>query len=247
MNLAAVTPNDTVRVVSLVPSITETLLSWGVSPIAVTRFCEAPGLPTVGGTKNPDVEAIVSIAPDLVLMDREENRSEDAETLASARVKVHATHVLSVEDVGPALREIAGLLGVDGEPSALAPEATPGDHFSQGRFSFRAWIPIWRRPWMTLNGRTYGSSVLDHAGVENVFEDHPDTYPQSGVEDARARRPDLVLAPSEPYPFSERHRAELEAVAPAVFLDGRDLFWWGARTPAALERLRALVAGLASR
>ena len=100
---------------------------------------------------------------------------------------------------------------------------------------------------MTLNGRTYGSSVLDRAGIENVFEDHPDTYPQSGVEEARDRRPDIVLAPSEPYPFAERHRAELEAVAPAVFVDGRDLFWWGARTPSAVDRLRALAARLASR
>ena len=249
--MAPVNLDAELRVVSLVPSITETLVSWGVTPMAVTRFCEAPGIPTVGGTKNPDLEAIVSMAPDLVLMDREENRSEDAEALASAGIPVHATHVLSVEDVAPSLRKIADLLGVDGEPSAPASQSTPGGHFFPGHnfrsHSFRAWIPIWRRPWMTLNGCTYGSSVLDLAGIENVFKDHPDTYPQSGVEEARERRPDLVLAPSEPYPFAERHRAELEAVAPVVFLDGRDLFWWGARTPAAVDRLRALAARLASR
>ena len=227
--------------VSLVPSITETLLSWGVTPMAVTRFCEAPGLPTVGGTKNPDVEAIVSMKPDLVLMDREENRSEDASALAASGVPVHATHVLSVGDVWPALRKISDLLALDMEPSEPRFEAPAGGPF------FRAWIPIWRRPWMTLNGRTYGSSALDLAGISNVFSDHADSYPQSGIEEARDRRPDVVLGPSEPYPFSERHRAELEAVAPAVFVDGRDLFWWGARTPGAVERMRAMAAGLASR
>lgn len=227
------------RVVSLVPSITETLLAWGVTPIAVTRFCDAPGLPKVGGTKTPDLEAIAGLAPDLVLMDREENRLEDFEALVSAGIQVHATHVTSVEDVGPAMSEISGLVGggvTFPEPDAGAP--------ARGFFP-RAWIPIWRRPWMTLNGRTYASSLLALAGINNIFSAAADTYPQLELEEAKARTPDVVLAPSEPYPFSERHRPELELVAPVVFVDGRDLFWWGTRTSAALGRLGALAARLA--
>ena len=69
------------RVVSLVPSVTETLLAWGVDVIACTRFCEQPELLHVGGTKDPDIAAIVALAPDLVVVDREENRREDAEAL----------------------------------------------------------------------------------------------------------------------------------------------------------------------
>jgi ABC-type Fe3+-hydroxamate transport system substrate-binding protein len=230
-----------VRAVSLVPSITETLREWRVAPVGVTRFCEAPGVQTVGGTKNPDIEAILALHPDLVLMDREENRSEDAEALAAAGVQVHATHVRSVADVVPALAGIATLLGVDVDPSAFDPVPLPGGPF------FRAWIPIWRRPWMTINHDTYGSSVLAVAGVENVFADDADRYPQVSIDEAKRRGPDLVLAPSEPYPFSERHRAELEDVAPVEFVDGQDLFWWGARTPRAAGRLRALAAGLATR
>ena len=69
------------RVVSLVPSATETLRAWGVDPVACTRFCEQPDLPAVGGTKNPDVAAIVSLAPDLVVLDEEENRREDHDAL----------------------------------------------------------------------------------------------------------------------------------------------------------------------
>ena len=227
------------RVVSLVPSITETLLSWQLRPVAVTRFCEAPGIPTVGGTKNPDVAAIVTLAPDLVLLDREENRREDADALEAAGVAVFATQVRSVTDVEPALAGLADAVGIAPPPAA---EAAPSAE------SFvRAWIPIWRRPWMSIGHQTYGSSLLAAVGVDNVFAGSPDAYPEHTLDDARGRRPDVVLAPSEPYPFKERHRSELESVAPVVFVDGQDLFWWGARTPAAIMRFRELAATLPRR
>jgi hypothetical protein len=90
---------------------------------------------------------------------------------------------------------------------------------------------------MTVNTSTYGSSLLASIGVENVFADAIDRYPTVTLDDARARRPEIVLAPSEPYPFSERHRDELETVAPVELVDGKDLFWWGVRTPDARRRL----------
>jgi hypothetical protein len=96
---------------------------------------------------------------------------------------------------------------------------------------------------MTLNAATYGSSVLAALGLANVFASDPERYPTTTLDEVAARRPDLVLAPSEPYPFAERHVPELRTVAADVRLvDGRDLFWWGARTAAALERLRQVVA-----
>jgi hypothetical protein len=92
---------------------------------------------------------------------------------------------------------------------------------------------------MTLNADTYGSSVLATLGVDNVFAADTDRYPTTTLAAARDRRPDLVLAPSEPYPFGPRHVPELQEVAADVTLvDGQDLFWWGVRTPAAIERLR---------
>jgi ABC-type Fe3+-hydroxamate transport system substrate-binding protein len=225
------------RVVSLVPSITETLLAWGVTPVAVTRFCEVPGLPTVGGTKNPDLAAIVALAPDVVFMDKEENRAPDASSLTEAGVRVVATHVRDLEDVNTALVEVAAAAGVEpGSEPAEGPDPVPGR-------SRRVFVPIWRRPWMTVGGRTYGSTLLSSAGFENVFSGATEPYPEVDLDQVAARRPELVLAPSEPYPFKERHRAELEAVAPVRFVDGRDLFWWGVRTPAARRRLAALAAG----
>jgi ABC-type Fe3+-hydroxamate transport system substrate-binding protein len=219
-----------VRVVSLVPSVTETLLAWGVEPVACTRFCEQPALRHVGGTKNPDVAAIAGLAPDLVVMNDEENRREDADALSEAGLELHVVHVESVADVAPELVRLAERLDVAFERWPL-PDAPPPRR--------RAFVPIWRRPWMTINRATYGASLLAHLGVATVFEDEPDRYPTVTLEDAAARGPDVVLAPSEPYEFADRHVPELSTVAPVVFVDGKDLFWWGARTPAALVRLRA--------
>jgi ABC-type Fe3+-hydroxamate transport system substrate-binding protein len=221
------------RVISLVPSVTETLLAWGVTPVACTRFCEQPDLPHVGGTKDPDVAGIVDLAPDLVVLCVEENRREDAESLAEAGITTAALSIDGVADVAPALRNLAGLVGVDPDRvDEIDVGPAPGDQ------RLRAFVPVWKRPWMSLAGGTYGSSLLAAIGVDNVFADADDRYPTVTLEAARARRPDVVLAPSEPYPFRERHVPLLEQVAPVVLVDGQDLFWWGVRTPTAIERLR---------
>lgn len=216
------------RVVSLVPSVTETILSWGVEPVAVTRFCEQPRFEAVGGTKDPDVARIVALAPDLVVVNDEENRREDANALVDAGLDLYVVSISSLSDVAPQLASLRLRLGLDAEPLVA-----PG---SPRSIRLRAFVPIWRRPWMTMNGETYGSSVLSHLGIENVFAHATTRYPEVVFDEIEA---DVVLAPTEPYPFAERHRAELERIAPVTFVDGQDLFWWGSRTPAALERLAA--------
>lgn len=227
------------RVVSLLPSATETLRAWGLDPVACTRFCEQPDLIHVGGTKDPDVGAILALAPDLVVLDEEENRLEDAQALTAAGVPLLVTAVRSVADVDPTLRRLAEALDL---PPRQAPEIPDRAEVTGDASRLRAFVPIWRRPWMTINAETYGSSVLEEIGIDNVYAGDDASYPTVDLAGAAARSPDRVLAPSEPYPFSERHRAELEAVAPVVFVDGRDLFWWGVRTPAALIRLATALA-----
>jgi ABC-type Fe3+-hydroxamate transport system substrate-binding protein len=216
------------RIVSLVPSVTETLSLWDRTPIACTRFCERDDLEHVGGTKNPDVERIADLSPDLVVLDAEENRREDHDALVVLGLGVLALHVRSLEDVNVAMKTLATNVGATWRELAIesSPRATVG-----------AFVPIWRRPWIALGTPTYGADLLAHLGIATIYGGEG-PYPAVELTDARERQPDVVLAPSEPYPFSDRQRGELESVAPTFFVDGKDLFWWGERTRGALVRLR---------
>jgi ABC-type Fe3+-hydroxamate transport system substrate-binding protein len=235
-------PGASPRVVSLVPSVTESLLAWSVRPIAVTRFCEHPELPAVGGTKDPDLAAIVALAPDLVVVNDEENRLADADALTAAGLRLHVTHVEAVDGVDPCLDALAAAVEVERPAAERAafhalgsgPPVPPA-----GGAVRTAFVPIWRRPWMTMNRETYGASVLARLGLAGLFDDADERYPAVELDEVAARRPDLVLLPSEPYPFRERHRADVAGLGAEVrFVDGQDLFWWGVRTPAAIDRLR---------
>ena len=219
------------RIVSLVPSVTETLSVWDLTPIACTRFCERPDLEPVGGTKNPDLERIIALEPDLVVMDAEENRREDYDALVDRKISVLALAVRSLDDVSPEMSALAGRVGARWTPLEIGAAAL---------VRARAFVPIWRRPYRALGTPTYGASLLAHSGVATVFDDHG-PYPEIALTDAAERRPDIVLAPSEPYPFSRRQMAELESVAPTLFVDGKDLFWWGERTRGALVRLASVL------
>jgi len=229
------------RVVSLVPSSTETLLALGADVVACTRFCEQPDLRHVGGTKNPDVAAIIALDPDLVVLDREENRREDAEALTAAGLDVVVSDVHTVADSARLVGELADLLGVEAPEVVASPEAP-------ARALRTAFVPIWRRPWMSINASTYGASLLAGIGVHLVTADAPDPYPVVELHEVAARAPDLVLVPSEPYDFRPQHLDELRRAMPAsrlLEIDGRDLFWWGIRMPAARDRLAATIhAGL---
>jgi ABC-type hemin transport system substrate-binding protein len=228
------------RIVSLVPSSTETLLALGANVVACSRFCEQPDLAHVGGTKNPDVEAIVGLAPDLVVLDREENRIEDHDALVAAGMKVF---VSDVTDLHGALRVVTDLASVAG----LEPPSDPDViNIAAGASPRRtAFVPIWRRPWMTISSATYGGSLLAHLGVALVQVADPATYPTVDLDEIAASNPDLVVVPSEPYDFAPGHVAELAETltgARIVEVDGQDLFWWGIRTPSAVRRLGAALA-----
>ena len=220
------------RVVSLVPSATETLLALGADVVACTRFCEQPTLLHVGGTKNPDLAAIVELAPDLVVVDEEENRREDADALAAAGLDLVVTAVRSVHGGRAVVGELATACGLDAPPPSIDVAVPPT--------SARAFVPIWRRPWMSINADTYGASVLAHVGIELVTAGAIDRYPHVELDEIVATAPDLVLVPSEPYAFSDAHVADFAmrfATATVVRIDGQDLFWWGVRTDAAIRRL----------
>lgn len=234
------------RVVSLVPSVTETLLAFGVRPVACTRFCEQPSLDHVGGTKNPDVDAIAALKPDLVVVNDEENRIEDVDRLRELGIELHDMSPRSVDDVGPAVCRLGRAVG------AAVPDPFPDwegwlaqCRARQPAVTRGAFVPVWRRPWMSMAADTFGSSLLELLGWGNVFAGAAARYPEVTLEEAAARRPDVVLLPSEPYEFKARHVEEVSAALPGVrvlLVDGHDLFWWGIRTPGAVERLAASLA-----
>src|SRR4249919_3461843 len=134
------------RVVSLVPSATESLLALGVVPIACTRFCEQPGIATVGGTKDPDVAAITALAPDLVVVNDEENRREDADALRDAGLAIHVTTIHGLGDVDPCLDVLAAVVGVERPPAERAAfqRIEVDAMLRPAAFRRRAFVPIWR-------------------------------------------------------------------------------------------------------
>jgi len=225
------------RVVSLVPSSTETLLALGTDVIACTRFCEQPQLRHVGGSKNPAISEIIELAPDLVVLDREENRVEDHDALVAAGLNVFVSDVTSVDAGMRVVTDLADAVGVSRADLAELPLPVEGPRRT-------AAVPIWRRPWMLIGSRTYGASVLDHLGIDLVAVGD-DPYPTVELDELTERCPDLVLVPSEPYDFADAHLDELRAAMPearVIRVDGQDLFWWGIRTPAAVSRLSEALA-----
>ena len=153
------------RVVSLVPSVTETLLAWGITPLACTRFCEQPQLPHVGGTKDPDISAIATLSPDLVVVCDEENRVEDADSLMALGIEVHSCSPRRVGEVGP------DLVVVDSVQTLLDPQlaSTPGSVAQVRDCSHRLVQEAKRRGCamvlvghVTKDGSIAGPRVLEH-------------------------------------------------------------------------------------
>jgi len=175
-------------------------------------------------------------------MDREENRREDADALGRAGLDLYVSDVKTVSDATAVVVELASLVGRVPQP-VQAPAVS-----SEMSLSRRlVLVPIWRRPWMAIGPSTYGGSLLDHFGLSLVTFGVDEAYPSFDLSELNSCQPDLILVPSEPYEFSDAHLDEMSAVAndaKIIRVDGRDLFWWGIRTPAAMVRLWDQLSGL---
>ena len=238
------------RVVSLVPSLTEWLAALGLDreTVGLTRFCVHPEgwkarKAIVGGTKNVDVDKVLALQPDLVVASREENVREPVEALAAAGVAVALSDIATVEGALDAMAALARVLGreSEGAPRVAAIRARV-QRLAPMRPAPRVLYLIWRDPWMAVGGDTYISDVLARGGFENVTAAHA-RYPVLADAELAALQPDAVLLSSEPYPFGEAHRAEVQALVPGarvVRVDGEPFSWYGARLAAAPAALTAL-------
>lgn len=219
------------RVVSLVPSLTETVAATAPALlVGATRWCTHPaGLDVVrvGGTKNPDLELILDLAPDLVLANEEENREPDLAALRAAGLAVWVTEVRTLQD---AFAELDRLLTVGcglARPRWLdQAEAAWGAVPAAGERR-RAVVPIWRRPWMVLGRDTFAGDLLARLGVDNVHADHEERYPRIALEELRSAGADLVVLPDEPYRFTADDGPEAFPGLPHVLVSGRHLTWYG--------------------
>lgn len=245
------------RIISLCPSLTELVfdLHRGEDLVACTRYCVRPadrvaGLIKIGGTKNPKIEQILALEPDLVLMNREENRREDGATLEAAGIRSRSYFPRTVQATLEMIRDLAGVLDRPAQGDTLAAEIeerrSRAETAAKERASIRFAYLIWRKPWMTVNGDTYVSSLLELAGGENVFSLLADRYPPISAEELSAAAPDRVFLSSEPFPFQQQHRIELAKATKLpeesfVLVDGRLLSWHGSSTADGIDYASSLI------
>ncbi|MGW7100671.1 helical backbone metal receptor [Streptomyces sp. NPDC054838] len=236
------------RIVSLVPSLTEAVaVSAPGLLVGVTDWCTHPadlgGAARIGGTKNPDVRAIIALRPDLVIANEEENRAPDlAAALRAAGVPVLVTEVRTLAQAfGEMDRVLVGALGL-ARPAWLG-EAEAAWAAVQPLGPLRAVVPVWRRPWMVLGRDTFAGDLLDRLGVRNVHAGHVERYPRIAPTDLDDAGCELVVLPDEPYRFTAGDGPEAFPDLPAALVSGRHLTWYGpslVQAPAVLARaLRA--------
>jgi ABC-type Fe3+-hydroxamate transport system substrate-binding protein len=249
------------RIVSLIPSTTELLCHLGLADalVGITVYCREPadllrGKARIGGEKNPDLERIRTLGPDLVIANVEENVREHVGTLREWGLPVHVTYPRTAAGAIAMIRELGQVTGTEARATALADELQALLDRTRAatapRPPARVFYAIWREPYMTIGADTYIHDVLAVCGAANVFADSPDRYPAVTLDDVATRRPDVILLPDEPFRFRRAHLADFAPYAevPAVrdgrihLVDGKPFSWHGPRLADALRTLPALFA-----
>ncbi|MBF8187959.1 ABC transporter substrate-binding protein [Nonomuraea sp. K274] len=234
-------PDTVRRIVSLVPSLTESVAATVPDAlVGATDWCSHPAdldVARVGGTKNPDLEAVRRLKPDVVLANAEENRAPDIEAMRQAGIAVWVTRIETLEEAFASLgRMFAGACRT-GRPGWLdaAEEAWRAPAAGPRRSAI---VPIWRRPWMVAGRDTFTGDVLRHLGVDNLYAGHLERYPRIPLAELVERRPDLVVLPDEPYAFSATDGPECFPGLACALVSGRLLTWYGPSLVAAPTLLR---------
>ena len=225
------------KVVSLVPSITELLFTLGLNDevTGLTKFCVHPRhwLQTktiIGGTKNVYIEKVKALQPTLIIANKEENVKEQVEELAKV-AKLLLTDVNNYDEALQMISAVASAVNKTPQASKLISQiqwAFASINITQVKTA--AYL-IWKDPYMTVGSDTFISDMMRRAGYENVF-DKLLRYPQITIADIKERNPQYVLLSSEPYPFQQKHVVELQELLPYskfILADGEMFSWYGSR------------------
>ncbi|MGV9339324.1 helical backbone metal receptor [Streptomyces sp. NPDC003688] len=238
-----------VRVVSLVPSLTEAVATTLPGAlVGATDWCTHPAgldVTRIGGTKNPDIARITALAPDLVIANEEENRAPDLDALRAAGLNVLVTEVRTLPQAFPELDRVLTACGARTRPRWLDEAEAAWTALPAPETPATAVVPIWRRPWMVLGRDTFAGDVLARLGIRNAYAGHPERYPRVPLPELYATAPDLVVLPDEPYRFTPGDGPESFPGLSCALVSGRHLTWYGpslAEAPGVLaEALRAAV------
>lgn len=241
-------PEKPERIVSLVPSQTELLCSLGLESrlAGITKFCVHPrevfqSKTKVGGTKNIDHDKINSIAPDLIIANKEENQPGDIEMLE----KRFPVWVSDVKDLGSAIDMISAIGTITDkhtESQQLIETIVAGfSNFEKGN-PLKVIYLIWNQPYMTIGSDTFIHDMISRCGWQNAFSDRL-RYPVLGDDDIISSGADLILLSSEPYPFSQKHADEISVKfnIPALVVDGEYFSWYGSRLTGTPNYLQDLI------
>ncbi|MFE2887507.1 helical backbone metal receptor [Streptomyces sp. NPDC059272] len=233
------------RVVSLVPSLTEAIaVSLPGVVVGATDWCSHPpdlDVTRVGGTKNPKLDPILTLAPDLVIANEEENREPDLTALREAGVEVLVTEVRGVPQAFAELARVLDACGAPSRPRWLDEAEQAWAQLPEPEGRMTAVVPIWRRPWMVLGRDTFAGDMLSRLGVDHAYATHAERYPRARLDELRSTAPDLVVLPDEPYRFTAADGPEAFTGLPCALVSGRHLTWYG---PSLGEAPRVLGAAL---
>lgn len=244
------------RIVSLVPSQTELLYDLGLGDkvTGITKFCVHPEewfrtKPRVGGTKTVDIEKVLSLKPDLVIANREENVKEQIEELAG-KVPVWVSDVNNLEDAYNMIAETGKITGHETQADQLVSKIREAFQATDALSNKTEPVPcaylIWKDPYMTVGGDTFIHDMLTKCGLNNVFGNR-NRYPQLSAGELKTAGCRLVLLSSEPYPFKEKHAEEIRDILPdakVLLADGEMFSWYGSRLLKAAPYLLQLQATL---
>jgi ABC-type Fe3+-hydroxamate transport system substrate-binding protein len=274
------TDNAPRRIVSLVPSWTESLFGLGVGErvVGITDYCVEPksgvaAIPKVGGTKNPRIEEILALQPDLVIANVEENQRRDIEWLESRGARCFVTFARTVRQAIDELMMLGELVGAGNIRAVVESIQIEYQNAIQNQNTApcpRVFVAIWKDPWMTANGDTFINDMIELSGGANIFRERArrfplaadlgqgdagkiigerDTrYPRVSIVEIAEHAPEILLLPDEPYSFTDTDVGELKAVrnlsgARVILLDGKVLTWYGVRMGESLKILRELIRG----